>query len=335
MAATESGESTEPLVPLTERVLRRLGRPRRVWIVLWALVPLLSPLLFSTAVQAGGYPFETRQFLDLVATQVGVAYALVVLLWGVRELAVRATEVRNELIGRDSGSTPRGLFRAIESTTAPLALTLFPAIILSASGWTRYGPLPPLVALAPLVVYLVPIVTFVWVYVTILADLDRLGGQPLILDRFPQDRTLGLQRLGALASVGLVLVLLAAGPVLFVGSDEPATLAIALSIVGITIGLFLISMWRLHRQMAAAKSRFIDVATRLYQDAYEPVRRSTDVKTLEAQANALTAAQSLADRAQSVMTWPLDESTVRFIAVVVTGVVTSLVVRGLFAAVGG
>jgi hypothetical protein len=34
------------------------------------------------------------------------------------------------------------------------------------------------------------------------------------------------------------------------------------------------------------------------------------------------------------MTWPIDESTVRFMMVVITGVVTSLVVRALFGALG-
>ena len=53
-----------------------------------------------------------------------------------------------------------------------------------------------------------------------------------------------------------------------------------------------------------------------------------------AQASALGAAQSLDERAHSLPTWPIDEGTVRFIAVIVTGVLTSLVVRALFAAVG-
>jgi hypothetical protein len=39
------------------------------------------------------------------------------------------------------------------------------------------------------------------------------------------------------------------------------------------------------------------------------------------------------DEHQSLLTWPVDEGTLRFIAVVITGVVTSVIVRGLFAAV--
>jgi hypothetical protein len=322
------------LVPLTERILNRLGRGRRLWILVWALIPLVSPFVYGAAIRLTGGSLDTRQFADLLATQVGVAWACFVLLWGVGVLARRATAVRDELTTRTDAASLGGLFRAVESVAAPIALTAVPAVVITASGWLRYGAQAPLAALPPLVAYLVPIVTFVWVYVTILSELDRLGGQPLVLDQFPQDRTLGLEGVGSLASTGLVFVLAAAAPVLFVGSDEPATLGVALSIVAISVGLFLLSMWRLHRQMVGAKARFVALSRRLYEEAYAPVRAAATVDALESQAAALRAAQSLEERAQALMTWPIDESTLRFIAVVVTGVITSLLVRAVLAAMG-
>ena len=93
-------------------------------------------------------------------------------------------------------------------------------------------------------------------------------------------------------------------------------------------------MWRLHRQMAGAKVRFVGIAQGLYATAYEPLRSDQTATTLEAQASALAAAQALEERARNLLTWPIAQGTLRFIAVVVTGVVTSLVVRGLFAALG-
>ncbi len=206
--------------------------------------------------------------------------------------------------------------------------------IVSAGGWATYGPIPPLAALPLLVVYMTPILTFVWIYLTILADLDRLGRQPLALDVFPQDRTLGLEKLGSLASTGLGLLLLAAVPVLLAGADEPVTLGISLAIVAITVALFVVSMWRVHLQLVAAKARYVSLARRLYADAYAPIRQEPSVQVLETQATALRAAQSLDERAHTLPTWPIDEGTLRFIAVVITGVVTGLIVRGLFAAFG-
>jgi hypothetical protein len=321
--------------PLTERILGRLGAPRWLWICVWASIPLLSPLVFSAAIGVSGRPLESAEFTDLVTTQVVLAYVCLVFLWGTGRLARQATSIREDLAEIVSGEPPAGLFDRIGSVTGPMALTALAVAVVSGGGVLRYGLLPPLAALPLLVVYMVPIVTFIWVYVRILADIDRLGRGPMALDTFPQDRTLGLQKVGFIASTGLGLVLLGAVPVLLAGSDEPVTLGISLAIVAVSVGSFLLSMWRLHRQMSAAKARYTDFARDLYARAYEPVRSEPTIRKLEEQASALGAAQSLDERAHGLPTWPIDEGTSRFIAVVITGVVTSLVVRGFFAAVGG
>jgi hypothetical protein len=93
-------------------------------------------------------------------------------------------------------------------------------------------------------------------------------------------------------------------------------------------------MWRLHGQMAAAKKRYVADARRLYADAYAPLRERPDVETLTVTSSPLSVAQSLDERAAGLPTWPVDEGTARFVAVIVTGVITSLIVRALFAAVG-
>lgn len=93
-------------------------------------------------------------------------------------------------------------------------------------------------------------------------------------------------------------------------------------------------MWRLHRQMATAKARYVAVARRLYADAYAPVREVTSVEALGSAATALSAAQSLEERAHNLQTWPIDEGTLPFVVIVTTGVVTGLIVRGSFAALG-
>ena len=171
-------------------------------------------------------------------------------------------------------------------------------------------------------------------YLMILLDLDRLGREPLPLERtFPQDRTLGLERVGSLASSGFAFLLVAAVPIMLVAANEPVTLGVSLVIVAITVAVFVLSMSRLHRQMAAVKERYVSDARRLYADAYAPVRNRADIASLE-QSNALRVAQALEERAHNLPTWPIDEGTLRFIAVVVTGVVTSLIVRGMFAALG-
>lgn len=205
---------------------------------------------------------------------------------------------------------------------------------MSAGGLLSYGPLAPLVALGFVLVYLVPLMTYVWVYLVILVGLDRLGRGDLALDTFPQDRALGLDGVGSLASTGLGVLLIAVAPVLVAGSDEPITLGISLAVVAISVGVFVLSMLRLHRQMDAARERAIHVARRLYAEAYEPLRSAPSAAALEKQSNVISAAEALDTRAHSVLTWPIDEGALRFVAVIVTSVVTSVIVRALFAAVG-
>jgi len=320
--------------PVTERILRRLGRPRWLWIVLWALVPLVSPLVFGGAILLSGRALGDEAVSNLVATQAVLAYSCLVLLWGAGMLAGQAGVVREGVARLVPGNEPMRLFDGAASVRGPLALTAIVATIVTVGGWLQYGPIPPLAALPLLIIYMIPIVTFIWVYLTILADLDRLGRQPLDLATFPEDRTLGLEKVGSLASTGLGLVLIAAVPVLLAGSDEPVTLGISLAVVGISVGTFIWSMARLHRQMAKAKARYVAFARQLYADAYAPVGRAPSVESLSAQASALGAAQALDERAANILTWPVDEGTLRFIVVVVTGVLTSLVVRALFAAIG-
>ena len=185
-----------------------------------------------------------------------------------------------------------------------------------------------------LLIYLLPILGFLWVYVSSLVDINRLGALPLALDVFPQDRTLGLDKIGGLAATGLAIVLLAALPVLLAGSDEPVTFGISLAIVALAVGAFILSVWRLHRHVVAAKARYVALARRIYANAYAPIRQDPSVRSMTQQANALQIAQSLEGRAHDLVTWPFDEGTIRFMAVVVAGVVTSLVVSALFAAVG-
>lgn len=321
-------------LPLTERVLARLRLPRPVAIAAWSAVPLLSPLVLSAAVALTTVPLDVHAFWDLAATQAGIAFATTVLLVGTRLLVVRAGAVVTDVAALLPGGDAGPLFRRVGSVAGPLVLAVALALIVTGAGLTRYGLLPPLAALPLLVLYLVPIMTFVWVYLVVLLGLDAVGRRPLALDVFPEDRALGLRGLGDLASAGLGLLLVAVAPILVAGSDEPVTLTISVTVVLVGLAAFVLSMWRLHRQMAAAKDRHVALARRLYAEAYAPVRRDPSVAVLGAQATVLGTAKSLVERAEALLTWPIDEGATRFIAVISTSVLTSVIVRALFAAIG-
>jgi hypothetical protein len=86
--------------------------------------------------------------------------------------------------------------------------------------------------------------------------------------------------------------------------------------------------------MSKAKNGYVALTRRLYDEAYEPLRRSPSVAVLEEQSGALRAAQSLDARAHDLPTWPLNQEALRFTAAIVASVLTTLIVRALFAAVG-
>jgi hypothetical protein len=75
--------------------------------------------------------------------------------------------------------------------------------------------------------------------------------------------------------------------------------------------------------------RLVPVATRSSLLPRGPSSRtgSTDLATLQSSWSTLSAAQSMAERADKLLEWPIDERMVTWMTVVVTGVVTSLIVR--------
>ena len=332
--ATLRPVSKAETLPITERILARLGRPKWLWVALWSLIPVVSPLVFSSAVGITERPIEPDAFIDLVATQAAISYACLVFLVGGGVLTKEIAVLRDRIPRIAPDVRPDELFRTAGSIRGPLVLTAICAAVVSGGGWARYGPLPPLASLPLLLIYLLPDPDF---HLAVPGDpgRDRPSGAPPSRPRlvparpYPWPRA---TRMGRIRRLGLVLV--AAAPVMLAASDEPVTLAISLTIVATAVGIFFLSMWRLHRQMAGAKVRFVGIAQGLYATAYEPLRSDQTATTLEAQASALAAAQALEERARNLLTWPIAQGTLRFIAVVVTGVVTSLVVRGLFAALG-
>lgn len=123
--------------PVTERILRHLGQPKWLWIVLWALVPLVSPLVFADAIRLTGQPLEPAAALDLLATQAVLAYACFVLLLGSGMLSRQAALVLDDVARLVPDNRPLRLFAGISSVRGPAALTVVVATIITAGGYVR------------------------------------------------------------------------------------------------------------------------------------------------------------------------------------------------------
>ena len=323
------GTGRTDVLPLTERVLRRLPGPRLLWIVAWALVAALRLVALVAMPSITG---DGRNPADLAGAfiregQGTLAYVVLVSLWGTAWLVRRITALApaiDRLVPAGSDAWP---FTRLTSVRGPIALAALCVAFATPSTVAEFGSAVGLVDIPLLFVVTVPIMTFVWTYAAILVGLDRLGQSRLALDPFPQDRSLGLAPIGAAAISGFWLVVVAAAPILVLGASDLTTLALSVGLVLITVCLFVLSMLRLHAQMRAAKARYVAMTHGLVADAYAPVRTSTDLATLQANSAALNAAQSLAERAERILEWPIDERMIASMTVVVTGVVTSLIVR--------
>jgi hypothetical protein len=318
---------------VTERILGRLGEPRLLWILLWASTAVLAPLLLLAILNYRGESGRVSSVQNLVLSQVALAYVVVLCLWGVGRLARGARAIEPELARLTKTERPVYIASDVTTVAGPLALTLAISIVNTAGSIGRFGP--SAIAIVPLLALsLLPITTFVWTYLELLVAIDRLGRERLALDVFPQDRSLGLGSVGSLAFTGFVVLIAAAVPILVTASSNLSTVAVSLLVVAVTVAMFFLSMSRLHRQMADAKAGYVARMRALYAEAYAPLRAKPTVKTLEARASLLSTAQALAERAEQIQEWPVDERMTALVAIIVTGVVTSLIVRVLLVAAG-
>ena len=73
--------------------------------------------------------------------------------------------------------------------------------------------------------------------------------------------------------------------------------------------------------MIKVKKQELEVARRLYAEAYEPVRQDPTLKSLERQHSLLGAADALEKRARAIHDWPREEGTWAWVIGIATSVV--------------
>jgi hypothetical protein len=322
-----------PGLPVTERVLNRLGPQTWLWILIWGSIAVIRPAVLFAALNLSRQAAKAGEIVNVLPSQLVLAYITVVTLWGTGRLVAGARRLAPEMAAIAGTASRPDFFPGLGSTIGPLVL-LAAITTVSVLAELPWGTTAVLADLPFMIVNILPVTVFVWTYLALLAGLDRLGRVRLQLDPFPQDRSLGLSAVGSIALTGFWLLLLAAIPLIIVASDNVTTVGISLTVIAASVGLLFLSMIRLHGQMAAMKVRYLELARRLYSEAYAPVRVKRSLKSLQAQAPALQVAQAMLERAERILEWPIDERATAWVVVVVTGVITSLLVRLVLAAAG-
>jgi hypothetical protein len=298
-------------------------------------VPVVTPVVLFATLAALGESDRVASPVDVMIPQAVLGYVVLLVLWGIGRLT-RQVEALGPQLSRLTQGKPIQPGLPLRSTIlGPVTLTLG-TLAVASIGWTaRFGPAGTLVILPMFLVTFLAIMTFVWTYLALLLGLDRLGRDRLSLDAFPQDTSLGLAPVGALAFTGFALLLAGALPAAVSNADDLATVVVSLVVLAVTVALLFLSMWRLHRQMVEAKARYVAEARTAYAEAYEPYRATRSLATLEAQATALSAAQALDERARQIQEWPIDQRLVRIMGFTVAAVASTIIGRFVLLVIAG
>ena len=320
-----AADVTHRLRPLTDRILAALPGPRVLWIVLWTLVPWLNAganLLLETEARSAIWE-QSRTFVLL--NYAALSFAIVITLWGTDRIARRVATLRATTSKVLQGDE-REPFRGMDSVVGPVAASAATAVAFALSalgdGWTS-----AILRGATWFVLGIALWTFLWTYGSLQLGLDRLGREQLRPDATRIDPTLGLRPLGAVAFMGLWMLMAWLVPLLLTGLPDIVGVAIGVGVLGGALAAFFLSLLRLHRQMVEVKGNELATARQLYAQAYEPVRKERTLEALERQQRLLSAADALEKRAREIHEWPIDEGTWARVATIATSVVAIAVAR--------
>ena len=319
-APTEHRAVLGVIVPLSERVLARLGPPRALWMVLWGCLALVT---YEVMYHVYKMPYPGPAY-SLTA-----AYANLLALWGVPLLVGRANRLQpriEELVGATAADPKTHPFRQLASTAGPLLL-----LPLAASRWDVYLFQRPsaltIAATALLIVGWLPSSCGAWTILTVFLGLDRLGRQPLHLRPFHQDRSLGLAPLGQLAVSTFTLFVAGLVPVALATARDKQSMVSVVGHLAIGVAAFFLSLYRLHEQLAAARQGYLAHVRRLTAEAFAPVETEWTLDSLAEQAARINATKTLEQHVGAIQRWPVGETAMARIAAIATSVITATVVR--------
>lgn len=241
-----------------------------MWVLVWALLPWANAganLLLDTETSA---VWEQRRGL-VILNYAAISLAVVITVWGTSRIARRLEAL---------GAEP---FHAISSVVGPVLLAAATAVAFGISATVRDGVASGLLRGGTWLLLGIAFWTFIWTYGCLLLGLGRLGKRHISRDAALVDPGLGLLPVGAVAFLGLWLLLAWLVPILLTGLPDVVGVVIAVVLLAAVLGAFFLSLFSLHRQMVMVKKHELELARGLYADAYEPLRRDPTLDSLERQ----------------------------------------------------
>ena len=317
-------------LPLTDRILAALPGSRLAWMILWSLIVLVRPVAASAVLLASGRPSEVRSVLEVhLAHNLVLALVVLLALRGSHVLARDGTRALRAIGGPDAASlqASKPTIRGIDNVVGPLMIAAVAVLAESASPMVPSMPAATLVDAVFLVALTVPIATWIWTYGALLVAIDRLGHRSVPLANFPADRGLGLLPIGSVPFNGFWAVAVAALANFTLVAHDLIGYAIGLGVFLFVLVALVVSFWRIHVQMVAAKARYQAEARQLLAEASEPFGRDPSLDSLETQAHRIAAAEAFEKRADAILEWPIDDRIVTRTVLIATGAIAGLIAR--------
>jgi hypothetical protein len=321
-----AGGSFEPrLQPLTERLLARLPGAHAVWVLVWALVPWANAganLLLETGARSAIW--EESAAL-VVVNYAALSFGVAITVWGTGRIA-RRVESLHETTSLDVDDASNR-FREINSVAGPLTCAAAVALAFATSAFVADGWPAGILRGITWFVLGIPLWSFLWTYGVLQLGLHRLSRDRLLPDAARVDPTLGVRPLGAVAGMGLWMLLVWLVPVVLSGLTDVVGVVIGVGLLASALAAFFLPLVRLHRQMVEVKEGELAIARELYAEAYQPVREERTLDALERQHRLLGAADALEKRAHALHEWPIDEGTLARVITITTSVIAMTVAR--------
>jgi hypothetical protein len=201
------------------------------------------------------------------------------------------------------------------------------AVAFGGNALVREGWAPGMLRGATWFVLGVAFWTFLWAYASVQIGLHRLGAARVRADVRSLDLGSQLRPLGAVAFMGLWMLLVWLVPVLLTALEDVVGVVIGTAVLVGALATFFLSLLRLHRRMVEAKAAELALARELYAQAYEPVQAERTLDALDRQRGLLGAADSLEKRARDLHDWPIDEGTFAPVLTITTSVIAMAIGR--------
>lgn len=316
---------------LSERILGRLPGPRVIWILAWGA----TAIGMNRAVNALAPESSSVSILEAEPLGVGITvYGIVLSLWAARYLSERADRLEGLMKTLVIPGAKLRWLDGIGSTGRPILVASLITALEAAGLLGSFGFAYTLVLVPLQFVVHLPLAVGVWVVLTILVSMDRLGRVGLSLDASSGDPTLGLSPVGKLAVQAFAVFAAGAVPILLANTDSLLAVGINGGVFLIGAGAFLVSLWHVHRQMVSAREVSISEARRRLAAVSERIEAAKTSEPDERDAAMLTVADLLERRAREIRTWPLTGGLYGQLGAILFAVLVGLTTRAISTSLG-